>query len=440
VGASYFFYGMANPWYCLLLLTSTLVDYIIAPLIFEASGKRKKRLLLLLSIATNLGLLGVFKYGEFTVENINQLFAWGGLGSLPVPEFLLPVGISFYTFQTLSYTIDVYRGTTRPTNDFAAFALYVAYFPQLVAGPIERSGSLLPQFLARPRVSREDLVFGFQRVLYGLFKKVVVADRLAIMVDRVYAAPDEASAAELVLATIAFSFQLYIDFSAYSDIAIGTARMMGVRLRENFNWPYLARNPSEFWSRWHMSLTTWFRDYVYSPLARVIPSQTARVVLLPVFVMGLVGLWHGAGWNFIVFGLLAGAGIASYQLLRRITGRRKGGLLGSYWWSTPLAISLNFLHVSFMLIVLFRSPDLTTAWSVTSGIFVKDWTLDSQYEPFLLLVVAVAIAHVLRGLFLADRKDRAMPAWVQGAFWYGMFAAIVFAGVSHSERFIYFQF
>lgn len=440
VGASYFFYGMANPWYCLLLLASTVVDYWLAPLIAAAADKSRKKILLSVSILTNIGLLTIFKYGEFTLENINNLSTWLGFGIIPVPHILLPVGISFYTFQTLSYTIDVYRGTTKPTKNFAAFSLYVAYFPQLVAGPIERSNSLLPQFMSRPTVHKEDMELGFQRVLYGLFKKVVVADRLAIFVDQVYAAPEDASASALALATVAFSLQLYLDFSAYTDIAIGTARMMGIRLRENFNWPYLARNPSEFWARWHMSLTSWFRDYLYTPLARIIPSQIARILILPIIVMGLVGLWHGAGWNFVIFGLLAGAGIAFYQSLRRLTGLRRHGLLGSYWWSTPLAIILTYLHVTFMLTVFFRAPDAATAMTVLDGIISNPWTWETSYEPYLAMVIALGIVHIVRGTFMAHRREIPLSAAFRGAFWFLMFSAIVFGAVEHSERFIYFQF
>lgn len=233
--ASYIFYGAATPWYCFLLLTSTLVDFFVAPRIAEASDQRAKKRLLHISIFANLGLLGLFKYGDFILGNINTLTSMASMEPLPGFNFILPVGISFYTFQTMAYTLDVYRGTQKPTKDLLAFALYVSYSPQLVAGPIERARNLLPQLLRKQKVHQADWVSGFQRILWGFVKKLVVSDRLGLMVHEVYAQPDGLGAPILIVETVCFTFQLYLDFSAYTDIAIGTARLMGVRLSENFN-------------------------------------------------------------------------------------------------------------------------------------------------------------------------------------------------------------
>ncbi len=437
--ASYIFYGAANPWYVFLLLGSTLIDFFIAQWIANVNARKKGRLLLI-SLVANLGILALFKYADFGISNLNVVLQLMDIPPYPLLEWLLPIGISFYTFQTLSYTIDVYRGKIKPTQDFAAFALFVAYFPQLVAGPIERAGNLLPQLSRKQKVTKSDLEEGFQRILWGLVKKVVIADRLALMVDAVYANPADASAPVLLVATVGFAFQLYLDFSAYTDIAIGIARLMGVRLSENFNWPFLARNPSDLWSRWNITLSLWFRDYVYVSLGGTRRSKPVRTVLSLIFVMTLIGLWHGASWNFIAFGLAAGLSLATYHSLRILLRRKsRGPLFGNQWWSTPVAILLTFIH-SLILMMLFRSPDLSTAWSVLWGIFNNDWTWPAIYNTHLYLVIFVMGLHYYRGIFMADRIKISLSPPLRGMVWLGLIILILYGAVDTTVRFIYFQF
>lgn len=440
LAASYVFYGAANPWYCLLLLGSTVVDFTVAQRIGASEDETRRRRLLGLSLGVNLGLLCVFKYADFGIGNLNMLLGWLGSEPLSTLGWILPVGISFYTFQTLSYTIDVYRRETEPTRDFAAFALYVAYFPQLVAGPIERAHRLLPQLLHKGKPTSIDVELGFQRVLWGLTKKLVLADRLGLMVAPVYATASEQPAPILIVATLCFSFQLYLDFSAYTDIAIGLARMMGVRLSENFRWPFLARNPSDFWNRWHMTLTLWFRDYVYKPLGGTRRSRPVLTILHLVTVMTLVGLWHGAAWNFVVFGMLSGLELAGYTALRTGRWRRtRGPLFGSRWWSTPLAVLCAFITIN-MTMVFFASSSLGMAFDVIGGMFAHTWNWNGMYDTHLKLLMLIMGVHIWRGERNEARLERRLPAPVRGAFWVAMLAAITWATPQHAEPFIYFQF
>lgn len=437
---SYIFYGVFEPWYCVLLLASTLVDFIAAQRIDATSDGQRKRYWLLASLSLNLGLLGLFKYADFGISNLNAALGWFGSYQLPYTHWLLPIGISFYTFQTLSYTIDVYRGKQKPTRDFIGFALYVAFFPQLVAGPIERASRLLPQFTRnhRPAVSTQDIEEGFQRILWGLMKKTVFADRLALMVDQVYASPASYSAPELIVATLCFSFQLYLDFSAYTDIAIGTARCLGIRLSENFNYPFLAQTPSDFWSRWHITLTAWFRDYVYQPLGGTRRNALARTTMAILISMSLVGLWHGADWNYVMFGFLSGLAVVVHQLLRLKRGR--GPLLGSHAWSPFASILLMNLTINFIM-VFFRAPDISTAYSVLSGMITNGWSWSDQFNITLGLLLIVITAHIWRGMgFQFSAASLLAQAPVRGASWLVILLVIVYGAVDQSERFIYFQF
>jgi alginate O-acetyltransferase complex protein AlgI len=313
VTASYVFYAWWDWRFCGLMLVSSLVDYWAGGALERTANPLRRRLVLGLSLGVNLGMLGFFKYFNFFVENLAGLVARLGLpletGTL---QIILPVGISFYTFQTLSYTIDIYRRQFRPVRDFGAYMAFVSFFPQLVAGPIERASHLLPQFLSARRFSPERAWLGLRLILWGLFKKMVIADNLAAVVDGIYAAPGGHSGPVLLLATVAFAFQIYGDFSAYSDIASGTAHLFGIDLMRNFAFPYFSQSVAEFWRRWHISLSTWFRDYVYIPLggSRGGPGRT-RLNVLATF--ALSGLWHGASWNFVVWGVLNGLGMLAVR-------------------------------------------------------------------------------------------------------------------------------
>lgn len=438
--ASYVFYGTANPWYCILLFTSTMIDFHVARRIHVAADRGARKRLLLISIVMNIGLLGVFKYGNFGIANMNAMLAYMGLPEMALLNLVLPVGISFYTFQTLSYTIDVYREKTRPTSDFLAFALYVSYFPQLVAGPIERAGHLLPQLMKKQPVGLVDFELGVQRILWGLVKKVVFADRLALMVGDVYAAPGQAGSPVLIAATMGFMIQLYLDFSAYTDIAIGIARLMGVRLSENFNWPLVGRNPSDFWARWHMTLTRWFGDYVHASLGGTTRKRPYRNFFNVMITITLMGLWHGASWNFLVFGVLLGLVVGGYHSLRLFLPRKgRGPLLGSRWWSNPLAVLLNMtcLHT---ILVFFRASSLPVSMEILGGIFTHPWAWQQQYNLHLALITMVWGIHIFRALFMSHRREVPMRALPRALFMAVMLLLILYGAVDSREQFIYFQF
>ena len=300
---SYVFYGWWDWRFLSLIFASTLVDYFIGLKISNTYEANRKRNLLIISLVFNLGLLGVFKYFNFFIDSFYYLFDFSHSSSFNTFDIILPVGISFYTFQTLSYTIDIYKGKLNPTAEFINFAGYVSFFPQLVAGPIERAVHLLPQFEKPRKFEYQNAILGLRQILWGLFKKVVIADNLAVIVDDVYLNYHSMSSLAIIFGFISFSFQIYCDFSGYSDIAIGVSRLFGFDLKKNFNFPYFSKSISEFWRRWHISLTTWFRDYIYFPLGGNKKGiyTTVRNTLI-VFVIS--GFWHGANWTFIFWGVL----------------------------------------------------------------------------------------------------------------------------------------
>ncbi len=303
--ASYVFYGWWNPLYLGLIVYSTAIDYFA---VARMARSHRRRLWLALSVVNNLALLGLFKYAGFVTETLNAaVAALGSTYQLPAPDLLLPVGISFYTFQSLSYTVDYYRGYVDREPSFIRFATYVSLFPQLVAGPIERAGHLLPQLRKQSKISGVDVTDGLSLFFVGLFKKVALADYLAMYADKVYAMPGYFDGFTLMVATFAFGWQIYFDFSGYTDMARGIGRMMGIRLMLNFNNPYLATGLGDFWERWHISLSSWFKHYLYIPLGgnRHGTLNTYRNMALT---MVISGLWHGAGWTFIIWGALHAVG------------------------------------------------------------------------------------------------------------------------------------
>ena len=301
---SYIFYGWWDWRFLFLILFSTVQDYCIAYWIEKENSQKKRKLLLSISIITNLGFLGFFKYYNFFIDNFITAFSFFGTKpSIHTLNILLPVGISFYTFQTLSYTIDVYRRNLTATKNFIAFSAFVSFFPQLVAGPIERATHLLPQFYKKRNFNYNLAVDGMRQILWGLFKKMVIADNCAIYANQIFANYETSSGSELTLGAIFFAFQIYGDFSGYSDIAIGTSRLFGFDLMKNFNFPYFSRDVAEFWRRWHISLNTWFRDYLYIPLGGSRGGNLMRI--RNTFIIFLVsGFWHGANWTFIIWGAL----------------------------------------------------------------------------------------------------------------------------------------
>jgi len=444
VCASYLFYGWWDWRFCGLLFASTVVDYLVARAMGGASPK-VRRGLLYVSLATNLGMLGVFKYYDFFIESTTRMLHALGLESNPaLLGVLLPVGISFYTFQTLSYTIDVYRGKTAPVRRFSTFMLYVCYFPQLVAGPIERSTKLLPQ-LESPRVVDADrLSSGGLLILIGLFKKIAIADAVAPTVDAVFASPGSAGWGYLLLGALLFSLQIYGDFSGYTDIARGVSRLLGIELCENFRQPYFVSSITEFLRRWHISLSTWLRDYLYIPLGgnRGGPLKTYRNLLLT---MLLGGLWHGAALTFVAWGALHGLFLAVHKLMLR--GREP---VYHHPFSSPTAFVKRGLLVlgTFSLVTLtwvfFRAETIGDAMSFMTGIL----TLRSgegyvgvsglmQVGFFFGLMLLVDLPQALSG------RHEAMLSWpwpLRGAVAGVMCVLLLTLGPIDATPFIYFQF
>ncbi len=441
VVASYIFYGWAYPWYCLLLLASTLTDFLVAMRISAARNSRVRLGLLGVSLGVNLGLLFAFKYGAFVVDTLSDSLLMLGAGPLEPPAWVLPIGISFYTFQTLSYTIDVFYNKVAPQREFISFALYVAFFPQLVAGPIERSARLMPQFEKKAEFRWDDLEQGFQRILWGVVKKAVVADRLAVFVDAVYAAPEEAGGSLLATATFCFVMQAYLDFSAYCDIALGSARMFGIRLRENFRWPLLARNPIDFWARWHLTLGEWFRDYLLTALiGRKRPGRSRKLFNLFV-VLTLMGLWHGPAWHFVPMGFWAGGAVVLYQAAVMAKGGRPGGrLLGESLVASATAVALNTFHV-FVLTLLFRAKSVGQAWAIGAGMLRKPWAMGAEAWVYLAIAIGAWLFSVAHSrLHTPRRREIRLAPPLRAVFWAAMILAALYGAVDTRGQFIYFQF
>ena len=426
LAASYVFYGWWNPLYLLLILWATAVDYLAV--VGMARG-RSKTPWLWLSIVNNLGLLGFFKYGGFVTDNLNALLAWIEVPyEIPAPGFLLPVGISFYVFQSMSYTIDSYRGNVEREPSFLRYATFVSLFPQLVAGPIERAKNLLPQLHATPAISRQDVADGLSLFVVGLFKKVALADYLAMYVDTVYAVPENYQSPALLLATFAFGWQIYFDFSGYTDMARGIGRMMGLRLMLNFNNPYLATGLGDFWRRWHISLSTWFRDYVYIPLGGSRKGELATYRNL-CLTMLISGLWHGAAWTFVAWGALHAAGYAATRGLERSPFYREQVPR----FAKQLA---TFCFVTFAWIF-FRAETFHDAWAVVTGIFQFTWA-----DPACPLLMLALILSVWLYQYVYESKARWVlePAPVRAALVVAMLLYVALFAASGEQPFIYFQF
>lgn len=439
--ASYFFYGWWDWRFLSLLWVSTLIDYVCGRAMER--HPRRKRAWLLASMLSNLGILGCFKYFNFFVDSAAALLAAAGLDPhLPVLRVILPVGISFYTFQTMSYTIDVYRGHLAPTRNLLDFALYVAYFPQLVAGPIERATHLLKQISSPRIVTRPMVESGCFLILRGLFRKVVIADGVAPLVNGIFAEPEFYSWMKLSLGAALFAIQIYCDFAGYSDIARGTSRLMGIELMVNFRQPYFSRNITEFWRRWHISLSTWLRDYLYIPLGgnRSGTGATYRNLALT---MLLGGLWHGARWNFVIWGGLHGAYLAIHKLWLARRGRPPD--IGSAPRFTPgmlLKIAGTFALVDFAWIF-FRCSSLADALGFLHGIFTFQggWQLPVGLLAQTLFYAGLAIFTDLPDYF--DNRQEHLLDWpwlARGAAYAAMLFLLVFLRPLDDTPFIYFQF
>ncbi|MBI9066503.1 MAG: MBOAT family protein [Salinivirgaceae bacterium] len=440
--SSYFFYGYWDYRFLSLIFISSIIDFTIGHFLQNENNITKRRLLLGISLFANLGMLGVFKYYNFFASSFNEM--WQSLSgnelNFVTLKIVLPVGISFYTFQTLSYTIDVYRKKLHPTKSFVSFFAYVSFFPQLVAGPIERAINLLPQFEKERVFKYEKAVDGCRQILWGFFKKIVIADNVGTYVDQFFANPASFSGSELALGAFYFAFQIYCDFSGYSDIAIGTARIFGFNLMKNFNFPYFSRDIGEFWRRWHISLSTWFRDYLYIPLGGSRVKTKFRLFINVIVIFVVSGLWHGANWTFVIWGFLN----ALLFLPSILTGRNRKNMdtIGQGKTIPTINEVLSMLFTFSMTLVLwvfFRADSVFAAVSYLSGIFNHSFftiPLKLGGVPMILILLIMEWRAKEKNHALEDLSGNRFVRWTM------YIALILFVVVFTGEDkvFIYFQF
>jgi D-alanyl-lipoteichoic acid acyltransferase DltB (MBOAT superfamily) len=444
VVASYVFYGWWDWRFLLLIAFTSFCSWGSGLLIGKAESTKKAKTWMWLNIILNLGILATFKYYDFFVTEFAQLFHISDEGLLL--KVILPVGISFYTFQALSYSIDVYRGKMEPTKDIVAFFAFISFFPQLVAGPIERATNLLPQFLKRREFDYDAAVDGMRQILWGLFKKIVVADNCAVYVNQVFSTYTEQSGSTLLIAAILFTFQIYGDFSGYSDIAIGIAKLFGIKLMRNFNVPYFSRDIAEFWRRWHISLTTWFRDYVYIPLGGSRVSK-AKVVRNTFIIFLVSGFWHGANWTFIAWGAYHAILFLPLILMgknRKYTNQVAEGRILPTIKETGQMLLTFFLAVFGWII--FRAESIGMAWEFVCGIcgrslFTVPWLNNQHYYiPVFFSVLAMLLVEWFQrdknhAFDLSGIKNHIVKFGI-----YYLMVIILFWFGGHAESFIYFQF
>jgi len=441
---SYIFYGWWDWRFLSLIVFSTMVDFTIGRKLATEGKAGKRKRWLYLSIFVNLGFLGFFKYYNFFLDNFIQAFSFFGQGFSPKSlNIILPVGISFYTFQTLSYTIDVYKKKLEPTNDIVAFSAFVSFFPQLVAGPIERASRLLPQFYKYRQFDYDNATNGLKQMLWGLFKKVVIADNCAFYVNYIFGNSSELSGSTILLGAILFTFQIYGDFSGYSDIAIGTARLFGFNLMKNFSFPYFSRDIAEFWRRWHISLSTWFRDYLYIPLGG--SRGGAWMKIRNTFTIFIVsGFWHGANWTFIAWGALN----ALYVLPSLLSNRNRRNLdVVAENKYLPSIKELFSMGATFGLTVLawifFRAESIAHAFQMIGEIFSSSLLKMPSIKPKVAIPLIIFFIIVewfgRQNEYAIEKLGHQFPKPVRWVLYYGIvFLIIMFAGTQ--QQFIYFQF
>jgi len=444
--ASYCFYGWWDVRFLALIFISSSVDFFLGRAIFYQTDRKKKLHLLWICLLINLGMLGFFKYFNFFTDTFAVLIKQFGIEpNLKTLQIILPAGISFYTFQSLSYSIDIYRGKIQPTNQFISFMTFVSFFPQLVAGPIQRASDLLPQFLKERTFNRERVTSGFRLILYGLFKKMVIADRLAYFVDHIYNSSENYDGTVLLAATFMFGFQIYCDFSGYSDIATGSARLLGFDLTANFRTPYLTRSFREFWRRWHISLSTWFRDYVYIPLGGNHVSQ-GRWIFNILLTFTISGLWHGASITFIIWGFLHGFFLVSEHFISKIVALPKKlswiGLLITF-------IMVNLTWVFFRADSLSQSVHILSSFTQFSFDFMpkalSEFRMNNELREFAISLLAGFPLFILFEILIGEtdfntvmNKNGIALRW---CIYFLLAFMILFFGVLHAApQFIYFQF
>ncbi len=442
--SSYVFYGWWDWRFLGLILFSTLVDYVVGVSLGKEQNLNKRKILLWISILVNLGFLGFFKYYNFFLDNFKSAFTFFGseINSNSL-NIILPVGISFYTFQTLSYTIDIFRKKLEPTRDFISFAAFVSFFPQLVAGPIERAKNLLPQMLSKRKFKYSEAVDGLRQILWGLFKKIVIADNCAEYANLIFNNSAEYSGSTLILGAVFFAFQIYGDFSGYSDIAIGASRLFGFKLMQNFAFPYFSRDIAEFWRRWHISLSTWFRDYLYIPLGGSRGSKWIKI--RNIFIIFIVsGFWHGANWTFIIWGALNA--LFFLPLMIKNKNRQYLEIVAD---SKKLPSIKEFLNIlaTFCLTtfawIFFRARDVSHAMEYINGIFSMSLFSIPGELPFMLILLLILFISIewsgRRYMYAIEKMGLKWNEPVRWSF-YIFIALLIFLFDGNDQVFIYFQF
>ena len=453
--ASYVFYGWWDWRFCGLMLAASLLDYGVGLGLEKTDVPRRRKLLLTLGLTANLGLLAYFKYFNFFADSLQATAASvGWTMDMPTLKVVLPVGISFYTFQTMSYSIDIYRRQLRATPHLVEYLAYVSFFPQLVAGPIERATHLLPQFFRARVFNHDQAVDGCRQMLWGFFKKMVVADNLAPVVDAVFLKPADCTGGELAVATFLFAVQIYCDFSAYSDIAIGLARLFGFELMRNFSNPYFSQSLGEFWRRWHISLTTWFKDYVYLPLGGRRVSKLRRVFNVLVTFL-LSGIWHGASWNFVAWGALNGLAVLPETLSSQRATRGVSEVAGGES-NFPSLKTAGRMLLTFSIVCLgwifFRAHSFGDALVILQRLATDALNLETYFLGLArvtaqpagnLIFLAVAALFTVEWLQRRQPHPLSLAHWPRAARWAVYFTiafAILYGGTHGSGQFIYFQF
>lgn len=456
LAASCFFYMYFVPVYILILFFTIVIDYIAGIYLENTLDKRRKKLYLAFSLIANIGVLAVFKYYNFFLDNINiaSHSIFGHYVPFHYLAILLPIGLSFHTFQAMSYTFEVYYGRQKAERHFGIYALYVMFYPQLVAGPIERPQNVLPQLHIKHTFEYNRVRDGLLMMLWGLFKKVVIADNLSVYVNAAYNHTGEASGMTLLIASYFFAFQIYCDFSGYSDIAVGAAKVMGINLMENFRTPYLSQSIREFWSRWHISLSSWFRDYLYIPLGgnRVTRFRWMFNLFL---VFMISGIWHGANWTYVIWGSLHGLYLIVGILKDDFVAARKWNpIAGLSWFFKSLNVLITF-HLALFAWIFFRANNVADAFNIVHKIFTIDWTVPAFSKSLVFLVsnpnyVGRLIFHLLLLLVfvvsdpLLDKivKNKLIiPSTTLKMFVYAtILASIILFGYFGEVQFIYFQF
>ncbi len=445
LAVSYVFYGWWDLRFLSLIVLSSAVDYAIGLGLHQSENKSKKKLLLAVSLAVNLGLLGFFKYYNFFVDSFVDAFETLGIAlNARTLNIILPVGISFYTFQTLSYTIDIYRNKMQPTRDVIAFFAYVSFFPQLVAGPIERASNLLPQFFEKRTISPALISDGLRQILWGMFKKIVIADNCAVIVDAVFSDYGSYNSTMLVVAAVLFAFQIYGDFSGYSDIAIGTAKLFGFRLMTNFAVPYFSRDIAEFWRRWHISLSSWFRDYLYIPLGG--SRGKFFMKLRNVFIIFVVsGFWHGANWTFIAWGGLNA--VLFLPLLIRGTNRKHTKVVAENRYLPNIREVIQMLRTFVLTViawVFFRSDSVRDSVYYLKKIISGNFSQTIHYQKDVMLLIPLIGVMLMIEWINRDKShqldiQRFSPV-IRHSMYVFLLLLIFFFGKYSSTTFIYFQF